>query len=272
MFRRVNALRRAAGLQPFERHSALDAAARTHSADMAWHDELTHVSDRTGDPAARVAAAGLAAASVGENIARNRDALSAHQALVASEPHLANLVSADYSHIGIAVYAADEGEVWVTQVFARLETEDAPSRAEVDTPPAPAEPEAPDAPAEPAEPIPAAPLVGTPYVGGAVVGASGTGGAGRRVIGYWVQSHGRWFYYRLPPNAQHGQELEPDLNVVGPPPGYGAGVYPSGTRVPTHAAPAHYYGGHSGRRVVPQTPPPFGWSPRRHYPQWRGHQ
>ena len=257
MFQRVNALRRAAGLQPFERHPRLDAAARTHSGDMAWHDELSHESERTGDPATRVAAAGLRAEAVGENIARNRNTLAAHQALVASEPHLANLVSAEYTHIGLASHSSEAGEVWVTQVFARLSSEtvspetDPPEEAAA--PDEPAAPAAPRAPEEPPAPTTPTPSVGTPYAGGAVVGVSQ--GGGRQVIGYWVHSRGRWWYYRLPPNARHGQELQADPNVTGPPPGYDAAGYPSG---------AAY--GHQGQVV---RPPPFGWSPRRHYYQWQ---
>lgn len=47
---------------------------------------------------------------------------------------------------------------------------------------------------------------------------------GRRVAGYWVLSRGHWFFYPLPPNWHPGMQLQPDLSVQGPPPGYdGAG-------------------------------------------------
>jgi uncharacterized protein YkwD len=280
MFNRINTLRNAAGLPMFRRHASLDAAARTHSADMAWHSELEHVSERTGDPAARVSTTGLDVRGVGENIARNADTLSAHQALVASEPHLANLLSPDYTHIGVASMVA-EGEVWVTQVFATLADEPAPAVAPapaVDVPSAVEPPVvAPAAPAIPSSP--AAASVATPWGGGSVhvdgnrlqvqVGSAGAPmAAGPRPRGYWVFSGGRWWYYPVPPGAQAGQQLQPDPSVTGPPPGHHPSGYQPGYQVgyPTYSQPVPPP--RTIYRVAPSAPP-LGWSPRRHYQNWR---
>src|SRR5690242_10584621 len=78
MLARINAMRNAAGLGTLERESHLDAAARTHSADMAWNDFLDHVSPRTGDPGARVRAAGLTPNEMAENVAVHRSTLDAY--------------------------------------------------------------------------------------------------------------------------------------------------------------------------------------------------
>ncbi|MDH5492785.1 MAG: CAP domain-containing protein, partial [Myxococcales bacterium] len=84
LFTRINALRAEAGVAPLERHSGLDAAAAEHCVDMAEHGELQHVSERTGDPSARVERAGVAAARIAENIARHATVMGAHEAVLGS--------------------------------------------------------------------------------------------------------------------------------------------------------------------------------------------
>jgi hypothetical protein len=45
-----------------------------------------------------------------------------------------------------------------------------------------------------------------------------------RAVGYWVCANGRWYYYPRPAGAVPGQQLQPDLSVSGPPPGYPPGA------------------------------------------------
>ena len=262
---RINAMRNSSGLAPLERDARLDAAARTHSADMAWHSMLAHVSPRTGDPSARVQAAGVQPSALAENVAQGADALDAHRRLVASEAHRTNMMNPRYTHIGISVVAVESG-VYVTEVFAQLEAPAeaaAPAAAEEApvTPPEEVEPwsdEAGNPAAEPA-PAPGGEVEAAPLPEGAPTVTAPAPGE-RRVAGYWVHANGRWYYYPLPPGAQPGQVLQPAPDVTGPPPPH---VYPQqrpGYRV--------YNQPHRRYRVYGGPPPPFGWSPRRQYWRW----
>ena len=294
MLIRINQMRSAAGIATLARDARLDASARAHSADMAANDMLEHVSPRSGDPMARIAAAGLPNVQVAENIALNADVLAAHGALVGSDAHRANLLNPALTHIGLAAVRSPRG-VYVTQVFAAL---GAAPVAQLPTPavaapvasaalpePAPPSVAAPSiaaataAPAElPLAQAPAAPLAPAP-------GVQVAPGA-RRVAGYWVFSQSRWWYYPLPVDAQPGQALRAaqlppgaappgygpqatsaPLPVYGPPPSYaqppGAYFPPAPVYYPP-PGPAYYGPGRYGA-----SPSPFGgWSPRRHG-RWR---
>lgn len=119
MLAQINAARQAQQLPPLVRSAELDAVARAHSTEMAQNGALAHVSDTTGSPEDRVRAAGLSTSTVAENVAMHRDAGQAQQALVASPPHLGNMMSTDATHVGIGVAPSPQG-VYVTQVFAAL--------------------------------------------------------------------------------------------------------------------------------------------------------
>lgn len=219
MLTRINQMRSAAGVGTLARDARLDAAAQAHSADMAANDMLEHVSPRTGDPTARVAAAGLASVQVAENIALNADVLAAHAALVSSDAHRANLMNPALTHIGIAAARSSRG-VYVTQVFAALAGAAAADVAALPPPAvvAPAEVAA-AAPAAPTEQAAApAPAVAVPAPQVAVPAQPGA----RRVAGYWVFSQSRWWYYPLPADARPGQVLQAaQLPPGAAPPGYG---------------------------------------------------
>ncbi|MCA9610452.1 MAG: hypothetical protein KC619_32875, partial [Myxococcales bacterium] len=119
MLARINAMRAAQSLAPLERSGGLDAAARAHSSDMAAQQALTHVSDTSGTPADRVRAAGVTASTVAENVALHRTTMEAHEALVGSDAHRANMLSPDATHIGLAALPTERG-IYVTQVFAHV--------------------------------------------------------------------------------------------------------------------------------------------------------
>ncbi|MGF1466503.1 MAG: CAP domain-containing protein [Sandaracinaceae bacterium] len=226
MLARVNALREASSLPPLIRHAALDQAARAHSADMAQRGQLSHVSPTSGSPADRVSAVGVAASAIAENVALHRDTASALETLLQSDAHRANLLAPDVTHVGLGAFVSDAG-VYVTQVFAALAAPSAPplpepSRQEVAPLPAPA-----PAPPPPVSPPPAPRrLPGTPGATLALQpGSNGTVVVQRRpqdqaIEGYWVYGSGRWWYYPRPADVQPGQQLQPDLTIEGPPPGF----------------------------------------------------
>lgn len=317
MLARINAMRAAQQLAPLARHDGLDAAARAHAQDMAAQNALTHVSPTTGTPADRVRRAGVSASTVAENVALHRSAEDAHQALLGSDAHRANMMSPDITHLGLAALRTDRG-VYVTQVFATLAAPAPPAVAAAPAAPAPAvaapavaapaapavaapaapaiagpgqaasgaaaspreqdcfsplpgvricgqlpapsverpaapAAAAPVAPVAPAPQAPAAPapsaarLVVQPGTNGTVIHAHAADG---RVEGYWVYGSGRWWYYPMPPGAQPGQQLQPDLRVSGPPPGFPE--HPFG---PPHGAPPVAPRPHAWQAVPP--PPPI---------------
>ncbi len=238
MLARINQMRSAVGLAALTRGAELDAAAVVHSADMAATERLEHVSATTGDPTSRLAAAGVRGVQIAENIALHADVMSAHAALVASESHRTNLMSAGFTRIGLAAARSPRG-VYVTQLFAASPAEPPapPAPALVPAEPAPAPvpsavgdaaagvaPAVPPVAAEPAPaaipPAPAGPEA-APVPTSAAVPTAPIGPGARRVAGYWVFSQQRWWYYPLPADARAGQVLQPAALPPGAaPPGY----------------------------------------------------
>lgn len=114
---RLNGARAAEGLPPLARDKSLDELARAHAREMKKTRVLGHdVGD--GDPAARVADAGLAFKVIGENVAKAKSERAAHRALYASPSHRANLLETRFRKVGIAVVSDPKtGDLWVAQLF-----------------------------------------------------------------------------------------------------------------------------------------------------------
>jgi uncharacterized protein YkwD len=72
----------------------------------------------SGDPAARIAASGVAARLAGENVASAATPEGAHRAIWASPSHRGNLLERGYERAGVAGVRDSSGRVWVTQLFA----------------------------------------------------------------------------------------------------------------------------------------------------------
>ena len=238
MLRRINALRRQANHPPLERDVGLDAAAAAHSQDMAQHNELGHVSERTGTPADRVRAAQVQAARIAQNVARQPSSNAALAAILDSESHRGQLLDEQFTHIGLAAVRGEDG-IYLTQVVAHIPR----PAAEQLPPPSVAElqPSAPSVEIETPRPqldvedrgVPAPP---------AAVAASGVGPrpvpvpsirvpAGHSgVAGYWLHQHGRWWYYPVAAGTPPGTVVEPDLRFLGPPPGTPAAQPPAAPR------------------------------------------
>lgn len=131
----VNLARVDAGLAPLDRDSALEAEALAWSQTMANDKQLRHRPNlRQGAPAN--------AGTMAENVAYNPSVEDAHQRLMASPGHRANILNPRLSHVGIGVAHDDAGHLWITQVFMEAKS--------VSAPPAPAAPTAPSSAARPA--------------------------------------------------------------------------------------------------------------------------
>jgi uncharacterized protein YkwD len=113
----VLAMRSVEKLPPLARSAILDAIAAAHVLRMKETHTLGHdVGD--GDPADRVANAGIQAKETGENVAHAQSVMLAHRALYASVSHRENLLRGDFKNFGVAVLDDPDGSVWVAQVFS----------------------------------------------------------------------------------------------------------------------------------------------------------
>ena len=120
----VNRDRIAARLPTLRWDDRLAEVARAHSVDLRRTHVVAHFSATTGSAADRVRAAKIRTAVVLENVARAYGVNEAHDGLMNSPGHRANLMSSVATDVGIGVVFGDEvsgrREMFVTQVFTRV--------------------------------------------------------------------------------------------------------------------------------------------------------
>ncbi len=120
----VNRDRRRAGLPELMWDERVANVARGHSAQMHQTKNVAHISPTTGSAADRVRVANIRTGAVLENVARAYGVREAHDGLMNSPGHRANLLSTLATHVGIGVVFGDEisgrRELFVTQVFIRI--------------------------------------------------------------------------------------------------------------------------------------------------------
>lgn len=120
-FELTNAARADEGVPPLICDADLAAIARAHSADMCARDYFDHTNLEGESPGDRVTNAGHPHRGIGENIAAGNGAASAtHQQWMSSPGHRRNILSTDYTRIGVGYAMCPNGfrHFW-TQVFAR---------------------------------------------------------------------------------------------------------------------------------------------------------
>lgn len=151
----INEARAARHLAPLASDARLAAIAEAHSNDMARAGYFSHQSPTTGTVEDRAAAATFRWRALGENIAFNQSTRAAHEALLRSPGHYAN-ITGNYRAVGVGLVRARDG-VYVTEVFAT--PLDAAQTAPSPQPVAPAlpamQPIAPPSAMEPIAPPPA---------------------------------------------------------------------------------------------------------------------
>lgn len=123
----INDDRRANGLREVSARVDVEEIADGHSAAMAAGHDIWH-NDAYFTAATKQR---LGATRVGENVALNRSADDAHQKLMASPRHRANILDAGFSVVGIAVAADENGRLYITEDFLE------PARPAAPAPPAP---------------------------------------------------------------------------------------------------------------------------------------
>lgn len=120
----INAERQNQGLRAYAMQSQLQAAARVHSADMACNSFISHTGSDGSGVRDRVARQGYSWSWIGENIMSTSNTSSAPQVAfdwwMNSAPHRANLMSPNYTEIGLGYRDNPETRRgYFTAVFAR---------------------------------------------------------------------------------------------------------------------------------------------------------
>jgi uncharacterized protein YkwD len=99
----VNAERSKAGLKPLVADDKLRQVARGHSLEMFQQDYFSHASPTAGSPFDRMHAAGIQFMVAGENLAFAPNVAAAHQGLMNSPGHRANILRPEFGRAGIGV-------------------------------------------------------------------------------------------------------------------------------------------------------------------------
>ena len=149
---RVNQERAASGLPPVGLSDVAVEIAESWSVHMSTTQTLAH--NDAWFSAETKARAGANAA--GENVAYNRDLADAHNRLMQSSGHRANILDPRFHAIGIGAVRDGDGMWWITEDFLQFAVVGEVEKAIAPPPPAPAQPEEPvSAPPAPPAPVPA---------------------------------------------------------------------------------------------------------------------
>ena len=116
----VNQARADAGLPALTFDATLRTPALKHSQDMSTNNFFSHTSPNYGDFSTRLKASGVKYTTAGENLAMYGSVEAAHEGLMNSAGHRANILNANYTRVGIGiVYNQSRGVYYITQWFAK---------------------------------------------------------------------------------------------------------------------------------------------------------
>lgn len=116
----VNSQRAARGLAPLAISPALSGAAESHSRDQAQRSTMSHTGATGTNVYQRITASGYWPSAWGENVAAGQPtANDVMNAWMASSGHRANILSANFSEIGIGAVASANGTIYWTMDLAR---------------------------------------------------------------------------------------------------------------------------------------------------------
>jgi uncharacterized protein YkwD len=117
LFRRLNAVRAAAGIAELKWDPLLAQAAREHAERMAREGNISHRFPGELPMAKRLQQAGVHFSASAENVADAPSVEELHEGWMQSPPHHANMVSAKYNSVGIGVARKGE-QLYAVQDFA----------------------------------------------------------------------------------------------------------------------------------------------------------
>jgi uncharacterized YkwD family protein len=113
----VNQERQKVGLKPLAVDKRLVRLARLKSQDMVDKNYFSHQSPTYGSPFDMMKNAGVTYRWAGENIAGAGTVDRAHNALMNSDGHRANILKPEFTHIGIGIIQGGPYGMMFTQMF-----------------------------------------------------------------------------------------------------------------------------------------------------------
>ncbi|MBU3111587.1 hypothetical protein KPL55_08610 [Clostridium lacusfryxellense] len=114
----VNQERSKQGLAPLKENVKLSTVARTKSEDMAKNNYFSHTSPTYGSPFDMMKQFGITYSAAGENIAMGQPtAASVMDGWMNSPGHRANILSKDFTEIGVGIAKNANGSIYWTQQF-----------------------------------------------------------------------------------------------------------------------------------------------------------
>lgn len=117
MLKMVNKERTERGLKPLAADPELTTVARAHSQDMFIRGYFAHKNPDNKGPFDRMKAAGIRFSAAGENLALAQTLEIAHQNLMNSPGHRANILSPDFGRLGIGVMDGGFYGLMISQEF-----------------------------------------------------------------------------------------------------------------------------------------------------------
>ncbi len=113
----VNEIRLARGLVPLELSAQLNAAAKTHSIDMAKQQRPWHFGSDGSSPIDRVARSGYPGKMLGENISETYENDTEILQVWMRDPDArASIMNPDARFLGLAWFQEKNGKIWWTQL------------------------------------------------------------------------------------------------------------------------------------------------------------
>lgn len=113
----VNEIRAASGLLPLQLSEQLNAAAETHSIDMANQQRPWHFGSDGSSPIDRVARTGYAGQMLGENISETyENDTETLQAWMSDPDARASILDPQARYLGFAWFQERNGKIWWTQL------------------------------------------------------------------------------------------------------------------------------------------------------------
>ena len=117
MLQMVNGERAKKGLQPLQADTALAMAARAHSQDMFARGYFSHYTPEGKSPAGRLHDDDIDFLTVGENLALATTLRIAHDGLMHSPGHRANILNPAFTKIGIGILDGGIHGLMISQEF-----------------------------------------------------------------------------------------------------------------------------------------------------------
>lgn len=117
MLELLNAERRVHGLRPLQADGPVADVARAHSIDMFSRGYFSHITPEGEDPFDRLRRSNVRFLTAGENLALSRTLPMAHQGLMDSPGHRANILRPNFGRVGIGIVDGGRHGLMVTQQF-----------------------------------------------------------------------------------------------------------------------------------------------------------